>query len=38
MKENNKEPDYLARLTEKELLVDPEYAEAFQKKVDDEEE
>jgi hypothetical protein len=36
--DNNKESDYLAKLTEEELLVDPEYAEEYQKRMDDEEE
>ena len=35
---NNKESDQLARLTEQEMIVDPEYTAAFQKRIDDEEE
>ena len=34
---NQKQTDNLAKLTESELLVDPEYAEAYQKRMDAEE-
>lgn len=31
---NKAESDHLARLTHEEMVVDPEYAQAFQKRID----
>lgn len=33
---NNNEKDYLLKLTPEELVVDPEYNAAYQKKMDEE--
>lgn len=35
---NNKESDNLAKLTAEEMVVDPEYTAAYQKRIDNEEE